>query len=418
MCSVVAAVAARRTLVLLDALDDKDAFSVFFDSLATRGHTLTYRLANNTSNVLENEGVRLYDNVVVLAPRAEDYGAFDASDLARFVNDLEGNVLFAFDKQYGDAASEFATELDIRVSKIGTELMDHFSFDKDTDDGNHTMVRTGPMLRNHLITGEESHPALFKGVGLTIKHPKTSLLFPIARAQETTYVANATKPVKKVVSNDLGKRIVLIAGMQGRNNARVIVSGSMDMFKNKVAKFNGAHIAALTKWCMHERGILRLTDAKHSTKDGRVGVRTRGSMNPTYRVHDVLTYSVTIAALQEDLVTWAPYVTDGIQVEFMLLKTVVRQTMQHVGDGVYQATFESPGTPGVYKFRVHYERMGYTSLSSVSVVTLRPVETGDHAHFVGAAYPYYASFVLLALGFVRMLSGLRALETPEKVKKE
>ena len=84
MCSVVAAVAARRTLVLLDALDDKDAFSVFFDSLATRGHTLTYRLANNTSNVLENEGVRLYDNVVVLAPRAEDYGAFDASDLARF----------------------------------------------------------------------------------------------------------------------------------------------------------------------------------------------------------------------------------------------------------------------------------------------------------------------------------------------
>ena len=124
MSSMVAAAAARRTLVLLDALDEKGAFSAFFDSLATRGHTLTYRAANDTSNVLENEGVRLYDNVVVLAPRAEDYGAFDASDLARFVNDLEGNVLFAFDKQYGDAATGHLAQLlaEVKIPSHGSGL--------------------------------------------------------------------------------------------------------------------------------------------------------------------------------------------------------------------------------------------------------------------------------------------------------
>ena len=69
-----------------------------------------------------------------------------------------------------------------------------------------------------------------------------------------------------------GKGTVLVAGLQARNNARVIFVGSIDMFSDKffmarVSSWSGkkaeksgnqALAVALTRWCFKLSGVLRV----------------------------------------------------------------------------------------------------------------------------------------------------------------
>ena len=69
----------------------------------------------------------------------------------------------------------------------------------------------------------------------------------------------------------VGKNTLLIAGLQARNNARVIFSGSLEFFSDeffnaevtgkdgKVVKAgNEAFAKAVSMWCFQETGVLKV----------------------------------------------------------------------------------------------------------------------------------------------------------------
>ncbi|TQD82950.1 hypothetical protein C1H46_031511 [Malus baccata] len=84
--------------------------------------------------------------------------------------------------------------------------------------------------------------------------------------------------------------------MQARNNARVLISGSTDMFSNKLFrsavqkvgnsnKFeksgNEQFVTELSKWIFHERGHLKAVNVRHN----KVGENNELAI---YRINDDL----------------------------------------------------------------------------------------------------------------------------------
>ena len=93
----------------------------------------------------------------------------------------------------------------------------------------------------------------------------------------------------------------------------------------------------------------------------------------------------------------------------------LNKTLTDSGNGMYKTEFSAPERAGVYKLGISYARLGYTSISSSLGVTLRPISTREQEHFVAASYPYYLSFTLLLVAFVRFLIAFQA--APEKTGK-
>lgn len=59
--------------------------------------------------------------------------------------------------------------------------------------------------------------------------------------------------------------------------------------------------------------------------------------------------------------------------EFVMLDAYERITLEAGVKGVYRTTFTVPDTYGIFKFRVHYRRPGYTVLSFSTQVPEKPV---------------------------------------------
>lgn len=63
--------------------------------------------------------------------------------------------------------------------------------------------------------------------------------------------------------------------------------------------------------------------------------------------------------------------------------------------------FKLPDVYGVFKFRVNYDRLGYTTVTEIEEgVSVRPLWHNQYERFIVAAYPYYASAFSMLLGFV------------------
>lgn len=60
----------KRTLVILDNDGIKTTHSQFFTLLQDRGHQLTFQ-TRGTKVILENYGEYLYDNLIVMSPKAD-----------------------------------------------------------------------------------------------------------------------------------------------------------------------------------------------------------------------------------------------------------------------------------------------------------------------------------------------------------
>jgi len=66
----------------------------------------------------------------------------------------------------------------------------------------------------------------------------------------------------------VGHAIVLAAAIQGRNNARAVITGSLEMLSNNVFKKqdfdNQKFITQLLDWNLYKTGVLRLGKAHHN----------------------------------------------------------------------------------------------------------------------------------------------------------
>jgi len=403
--------AEKETLVLLDNLAIRETHSIFFKSLTDRGYSLTFKSADDSNLVLSKYGEYLYENVIIFSPSVEEFGgAISVEAITKFIDD-GGNVLVAGNINSGDVMREIAAECGFEVDEEGAAVIDHLNYDT-SDQGKHTLIVADPsnLIDAPMIVGpKRTTPFLYRGTGL-IADKENPLVLEVLTASSTAYSYKPDAPVDEY-PHAVGKSTVLIAALQARNNARVVVSGSLDFFSDEfftsgvqralggqqhVKSGNQELSESLTRWVFKEEGVLRV---------GKVTHHLLGEKEPpqSYTITEKVVYTIEIEKLEKN--QWVPFDASDIQLEFVRIDPFVRTTLKRRPDGVFQADFVIPDVYGVYQFKVDYTRIGYTFLHSATQVSVRPLEHTQYERFIVSAYPYYAS-ALSMMGGVFIFSYL------------
>lgn len=268
-------------------------------------------------------------------------------------------------------------------------------------------------------------PLLFHGVGQSLTDPENVLALGVLRGNPSSYSAMPNKPLGSDGPENAGQDALLVTAVQGRNNARVVVSGSLDMFSNayfRAVDNAGSHVgnelfcSELSKWTFAETGVLRFRDITHHRTDGvppdvilhekeRADLPvtqypdpelTRNSL--VYRIKDEIVYSMIVEQFTEG--AWVPFSADDMQMEFVMLDPYVRKTMTSDPlTGEFKVVFTAPDSYGIFKFRVLYRRPGYSVLHAETKVSLRPFKHNEYERFIFSAYPYYTSAISATVAF-------------------
>uniref|UniRef100_A0A8C0BQG7 Dolichyl-diphosphooligosaccharide--protein glycosyltransferase 48 kDa subunit n=1 Tax=Buteo japonicus TaxID=224669 RepID=A0A8C0BQG7_9AVES len=371
---------------------------------ADRGFDLTFRTADDAGLSLIKYGEFLYDNLIIFSPSIEDFGGnINVETITAFI-DGGGSVLVAASSDIGDPLRELGSECGIEFDEERTAVIDHHNYDI-SDPGQHTLIVADAenLLKAPTIVGKAAlNPILFRGVGM-VADPDNPLVLDILTGSSTSYSFFPDKPITQY-PHAVGKNTLLIAGLQARNNARVVFSGSLDFFSD--AFFNSAVqkaapgskrysqtgnyelAVALSRWVFKEEGVLRV---------GAVSHHRVGELAPphAYTVTDLVEYSIVIEKLSDG--KWVPFDGDDIQLEFVRIDPFVRTFLKRNG-GKYSVRFKLPDVYGVFQFKVDYNRLGYTHLYSSTQVSVRPLQHTQYERFIPSAYPYYAGAFSMMVG--------------------
>ena len=340
------------------------------------------------------------------------------------------------DEGLSQTLRKVATESGIDLDDDGTSVIDHFNYDVKLDSDKHTTIVIGEekQLANKKtnILGEalskfSTQPILYRGLGMLLK-PQNKLVVPILTGASTSYSYSTSD--ERVQSEPLvkGRDTVLVGALQARNGARLTVCGSMDMLSNDffeagITRFNldgnfksfptsgnALFSVEVLRWAFQGRGLLRHSNVHHFLADDKTKTQ------PTaYRVGQELTYTVSIEEWNGS--QWTPFVTDDIQLDFIMLHPYQRVFLKYdAAIKKYTTTFAAPDVYGVFKFVVDYRRHGYTQLIYADQVTVRPMHINEFDRFVPAAYPYYTSVFIMMGAFLVLIIVLTFTEDKQKTQ--
>jgi len=413
-------VAEKRVLALLENLAVKETHSIYFSILSKHGFDITYKVADDSSLQLKKFGEFIYDDIVVFAPTVEEFGgALNVDAITEFI-DHGGNLLVTGNSNTGDVLREIASECGFEVDEEGTYVIDHLNFDEAKDSGHHTLVVSDPanLIKSDLITGGSAHangPLLYQGVGL-LADPDNPLVLEILTGSSSSYSHNPDQPIKDY-PHTVGKNTLLIAGLQARNNARVVFSGSLEFFSdeffnsltNGVTTGNAALAEALSLWCFKERGLLRVESIDHHL----VG---ESSPPEFYTIRQMVEFQIRVSEKKDG--EWVPFLGNDMQVEFVRMDPFVRSMMNNK-NGLISTQFKIPDVYGVYQFRVNHQRLGLSRIQTTTQVSVRPLRHDQYERFILSAYPYYASaFSMMAGVFMFAVVFLHYKEDDTKKKSD
>eukprot|EP01112_Ceratiomyxa_fruticulosa_P023268 TRINITY_DN8821_c0_g2_i1.p1 TRINITY_DN8821_c0_g2~~TRINITY_DN8821_c0_g2_i1.p1 ORF type:complete len:427 (+),score=100.49 TRINITY_DN8821_c0_g2_i1:198-1478(+) len=390
----------KRVLALLESSSLEASHSIFFKSLEDRGFTLTYKDASSEVPKLSRYGSYDYDHVILFAPSAD----IDSDEYLDFI-DNGGNVLVAASSSVSDSIRDLTAECGIQLDESNTAIVDHQNYDVQDYDGKHTLIIAEEHEDGKVILGEKKlAPVLFRGIGSQVR--EHALNYQLLKAPATSYSSKISGANRKPKA---GKVSTLVSGLQARNYARVIVSGSLDLFSDAllaspVKKFvdgkattvaqksgNEEFVKILSTWVFQEKGALRARDIRHVLH----GTNHTPDM---YTIKDDVDFSVIIEEFNGK--TWAPYKADDVQVEVRRIDPFVRQFLKHDGKGKFFTTFKLPDVIGVYTFKVDYQRPAYAGLSTFVRTPVRPFWHNQYERFIAAAFPYYAGAFSMIVGLV------------------
>ncbi|RAL46584.1 unnamed protein product [Cuscuta campestris] len=398
----------RRILVLIDDASIKSSHSLFFKSLQSRGFELEFKLADDPSIFVQRYGQYMYDGLILFSPSAEKFGgSLDLAAVLDFV-DSGRDLILAADANASGLIRNIAAECGVDFDEDPSAMViDHSSYAISETEGDHTLIASDSFIESNVILGSRKieAPVLFRGIGHSLS-PDNSLVFKVLSASPSAYSANPKSTLVKPPSL-AGSSISLVSVMQARNNARILISGSLSMFSDRFyrsgvlkagssTKFeksgNEQFLTELSKWIFHERGHLKVINLKHHKIDEK-------EEPAVYRIKDDLEFSVEIYEWSGN--SWVPYVTNDVQVQFYMMSPYVLKTLATDQKGLYHTSFKVPDVYGVFQFKLEYHRLGYTSLSLSKQIPVRPFRHNEYERFITTAYPYYgASFTTMAGFFI------------------
>eukprot|EP00088_Acartia_fossae_P009997 TRINITY_DN148_c0_g1_i5.p1 TRINITY_DN148_c0_g1~~TRINITY_DN148_c0_g1_i5.p1 ORF type:complete len:434 (-),score=65.84 TRINITY_DN148_c0_g1_i5:357-1658(-) len=415
------AVKNEKVLVIVDEPSRVETHSIFIEQLSSLGLETTIKSADDPSLTLKKYGAFIYDHIVLLAPSLEEFsGSTTPETLIEFV-DAGGNLMLTADTHTGDAVRELASEVGVEIDESGNSVIDHFNFDL-KDEGLHTLITTSPenLVKSEYIVGQGSGPCLYQGTGLATDSANP-LVINVLTASSSAYSHNPQEMIKDY-PHAVGKNTVLIAGLQARNNARVLVFGSIQFLSDEfmtgkieaTGKVAGNLQVAtdLARWCFKQSGVIRIDRIEHKS------LSSDTKLPGFYTIREECEFSVKISELVKG--QWVPFQANDVQMEFVRIDPFVRKTM--VGDkksGVFKAKFTIPDVYGVFKFVINHSRLGVTSVYSSNQISVHPLRHNQYERFIYSAYPYYASaFSMMAGVFVFAFVFLHHKDDEGKPKKE
>jgi len=419
LCLAGVSVADKNVLVLLENLAVKETHSIYFKNMVDAGFDLTFKVADDATLNIKKYGAFLYDHLVIFAPTVEEFGGnLNVETLTDFI-DNGGNILIAGNSNLGEVLREMASEVGFEADEEGTTVIDHLNYDI-KDEGKHNLVIAKNLIKSDKITGGVTAPLLYRGVGLLVDQ-ENPLVLDILTGSTTSYSHNPDLPIKEF-PHAVGKQTVLIAGLQARNNARVVFAGSLEFFSDEffnslvepvsggsVASGNEALAKALTSWCFKESGVLRVESITHHRK-GEVETPN------FYTIKEEAVYTIVVKEYVNG--EWVAYDGTDMQMEFVRIDPFVRVTMENKGKtGEMVANFKVPDTYGVYQFKVNYHRVGLTRLYTTNQISVIPLRHDQYERFIISAYPYYASAFSMMAG-VCIFSMVFLHYKEEEVKKK
>ena len=181
------------------------------------------------------------------------------------------------------------------------------------------------MIASPAVVGDKKiEPVLYQGTGLIVD-PNNPLLLEVLTASSSAYSHNPEKEITEY-PHATGKNTILIAGLQARNNARVIFSGSLDFFSDafftgaveksvaggkKLPKSGNQELSmAVSRWCFKQSGVLRAVNANHHL----IGEKAPPT-SETYTINDDVIYTIEIEEFKTGK-GWVPYQGKDVQMEF------------------------------------------------------------------------------------------------------
>ncbi|EOX98560.1 Dolichyl-diphosphooligosaccharide-protein glycosyltransferase 48kDa subunit family protein [Theobroma cacao] len=396
----------RRVLVLLDDFAIKSSHSLYFNSLKSRGFDLDFKLADDPKIALQRYGQYLYDALILFCPSIERFGG--SIDLAAIINFVDSghDLIIAADANASDLIREVATECGVEFDEDPSAMViDHTSYAVSATEGDHTLIAGDDFIKSDVILGSKKidAPVLFQGIGHSL-NPSNSLVLKVLSASPAAYSANPKSKLSTPPSLT-GSAISFVSIVQARNNARILITGSLSMFSNGFFRShvqkagsptkheksgNEQFLTELSKWAFHERGHLKAVNVKHH----KVGETDEPAL---YRINDDLEYSVEI--YEWSGTSWEPYVADDVQVQFYMMSPYVLKTLLNNKKGLYSISFKVPDVYGVFQFKVEYQKLGYTSLSLSKQIPVRPYRHNEYERFIPTAYPYYGAAFSMMAGF-------------------
>jgi len=389
----------KRILVVLDDLKIKSSHSQYFRTLEERGYDLSYFGADDRNLQLRKYGDWLYDHLIFFAPTSSEIAGASSQTILDFIDDGH-NVIFAGESDLGDIIREVASECNVEFDDSGSHVIDHSNFDVSDVGGPHTLIAADNFANVPVIFKDINAPVLFRGIGQDIEED-SALIFPLLSGSSTSYSASVGEAVRDLFV--AGKKTVLVSGLQARNNARVIFSGSLELFSdkffnsavqksadgNKQHSGNQEFAKQITQWALQEKGVIRAKNPVHH----RVGE----SEPPfAYTIKEVVEYSIELEEWNGR--RWVPFVAQDVQLEYRMIDPYVRTTLKSDGKGKFSTSFILPDIYGVFTFKVEYVRQGYSFVQSITRIPVRPFRHNEYERFIDSAYPYYFSSLSMLAG--------------------
>lgn len=420
---------------------------------ADLGFQITLAQASDKTADVVHYGEWIYDNIVILAPRATHFGALSAHDLMYFLQQ-GGNVFVTGASVISDAVRDLALECGVDFDPNKSRVVDHFnhvpfltppSAQRVRPQNSASRILTNNRFPSTTISGNLSAASIvFQGIGASV-NPDNILAFKALSAGLHAYSADpSTEPGTHPFG--IGTDISLVTAVQARNNARATFLGSLWMLSNEAFEMhidesesirsgNEEFATAILKWTFQKAGVLRAKNIYHAYASGTppehqvtepVRPELPKSMFPApeigrnslvYRVMEDVQYSVDLEEYVND--KWVPYVpaaNDKVQLEFVMLDPYYRVNLETDEPGHFHTSFKIPDVHGIFKFRLHYRRPGLSVIDESTQVSVRPYRHNEYERFIPTAYPYYAStfFCMLAVAVFSVLF-LHAKPTAPKV---
>lgn len=402
-----------KALVILDDWNLITTHSLFFSHFEKINYDLEFKMIDEENIKLDYFGEKVYDSIILMIPSfTEEASKNTELAISKIISHFDQGhniMIFANEKVNSyirGLSNEFGIDFDDYDSSVKDSLYLH-SHKKELNE-DVLSLKSNEIILSKAVTPLKNiftYPKgfiLYEGIGLELD-THNSYLFSILKADDNTYSVDSNKNV----FYNVGERVKLVAGYQGRNNKRVVVSGSLSMCSNKfyflsnndattnpLNSPNAKFCQEFTNWNLEKTGVLKYDNVRHSLKNG--------VMMETYKIKEELEFFIDIYEYDYISDTWKPYLTDDLQVEFLMMDPFYRLQLRMLSSSkpTYYVDFKAPDKWGVFKFNIDYNRIGYSYLHMMTKVPLRPYKHNEYARYLQRAYPYYTSVFITIVAFV------------------